>query len=143
MTVVVVHDLGEVPHDLFVIGPPDPNGQIVVPPEPRHVTGVETRVLRLGEQHGLADARENQAADLGEIESLRKAAAVLRDREDLRAPVVVGQELPFIDGGEQVHVFSFPPKLRGDLGHFTAFILKSGASALHRPIFFRISDKFE
>jgi len=97
VSLVVVHGLLEIPDDLVVVTPPDPNRQVLVPREPLHATGVEANIRRLLEQHALGNTRENQTTDLGEIESLGKAVAVLRDREDLGAPVVVGQELAGID----------------------------------------------
>ena len=103
VSLVVVHGLIEIPDDLVVVTPPDPNRQVLVPGEPLHATGVEANIRRLLEQHALGNTRENQTTDLGEIESLGKAVAVLRDREDLGAPVVVGQELAGIDRRWNVH----------------------------------------
>jgi len=98
VSLVVVQHLGQVPYDLVVVTTPDPNGQIIVPIEPLHVTGVGAYVLDIGEQHALGDARENQATDLGEIESLRKAVTILRDRKDIGVCVVIGQEIALVDG---------------------------------------------
>ena len=46
---------------------------------PLHVTRVEANVPGLGEQDALGDTREDRAPDLGEIEPLRKAVAILGD----------------------------------------------------------------
>jgi len=102
----MIQHLGQVPYDLVVVRTPDPNGQIIVPSEPLHVTRVGAYVLGIGEQHSLADARENQATDLGEIESLRKAVTILRDRKDIGVCVVIGQEIALVNrvNDSDVHV---------------------------------------
>ena len=102
----MVQHLVQIPYDFVVVRTPDPNGQIVVPFEPRHVTRVGEYVLGLGEQHAFGDARENQPTDLGEAKSLWKGVTVHRDREDIGVLVVVGQNIALVNSVDDsdVHV---------------------------------------